>query len=60
MRQIETMRWWVNPNNGEVCIIGQNELEKFEKNIISYHARKLVVYEKDYSLLPIKTEKDFL
>ena len=60
MRQIETIRWWVNPNNGKVCIIEQNELEKFEKNIISYHARKLVVYEKDYSLLPIKTENDFL
>jgi ubiquinone/menaquinone biosynthesis C-methylase UbiE len=59
MRPLETLRWWVDPQSGKVIMLEHNNLEKFEKNILSYHARQLVVYEKDYSLLPLKTEKDF-
>lgn len=59
MRKLEVSRWWVNPQNGKVYSITEDDLEKFEGNNISYHARKLVVYEKDYSLLPVKNESDF-
>ena len=60
MRPIETLRWWVDPKSGKVNMLEHNDLERFEKNILSYHARKMVVYEKDYSLLPVKIEDDFL
>lgn len=60
MRRLEVLLWWVNPQNDELCMLEQKDLEKFEGNNISYHARKLVVYEKDYSHLPIRTENDFV
>lgn len=59
MKKLEVLRWWINPQTGEVCLLTESDLEKFEGNIISYHARKLVIYEKDHSLLPLKTEHDF-
>ena len=59
MKKLEVMRWWVNPQNGKVSFLKKGDLDQFEGNNISYYARKLVVYEKDYSLLPIKNESDF-
>jgi hypothetical protein len=37
----------------------ESDLEVFDKNTLSYHARKLVVYEKDYELLKVCSENDF-
>lgn len=59
MKKLEVIRWWVNPQNGKVSFLKKDDLDQFEGNNISYYARKLVVYEKDYSLLPIKNENDF-
>ena len=59
MRRIEVLRYWVDPQSNTLCMISEEDLKPFDENIVSYHARKLVVYEKDFSHLPIKTEIDF-
>lgn len=59
MKPIETIRWWVNPLNGSMEFLKESDLEVFDKNTLSYHARKLVVYEKDYELLKVCSESDF-
>ena len=59
MKPIKELLWWVNPNNKKIEYISKSQLEMFEKNYLSYHARKLVIYEKNYDLLPSRTENDF-
>lgn len=59
MKAIEVIRWWVNPTDNTLYLINEKELDLFEKNILSYHARKMVVFEKNYEALPIKENKDF-
>ena len=58
MKPIETLTWWVDPKDGKIKKIPENEFLDFE-NKISYSSRKCVVYEKDFSYLPNKKESDF-
>ena len=59
MKRIEILQWWVDPDDGKIKLLSSKDLEKFENNKLSFSSRKLVVYEKDFSLLPIKDESDF-
>ena len=59
MKSIEVKRWWPDPETKKRNSIEESDLKKFELNKLSYFARKLVVYEKNYNLLPIKSQIDF-
>lgn len=59
MRQVEVKQWYVEPNSGQVVNLTSSDLEKFERNPISYYARKLVLYEKDYQLLQEREQLSF-
>lgn len=59
MRKVEVMQWFVEPNSGKIVNLTSSDLENFERNPISYYARKLVLYEKDYAFLPEKDQHDF-
>lgn len=59
MKSIETTRWWVDPNNNKLHMINEEDLNPFEQNILSYHARKTVIFEKDYDFLPVKDGQSF-
>lgn len=59
MRQVEVKQWYVEPNSGQVVNLTSSDLEQFERNPISYYARKLVLYEKDYQLLQEREQLSF-
>ncbi|MDP2816158.1 MAG: hypothetical protein Q8O19_05720, partial [Rectinemataceae bacterium] len=59
LRPIAKKRWWVNPKTNEVMEIGEDALQPFLNNEINYHARKMVVFEKDFELLPLLSQSDF-
>lgn len=59
LRPIAKKRWWVNPKTNEVMEIGEDALQPFLNNEINYHARKMVVFEKDFELLPLLAQSDF-
>jgi len=61
MKPIEVLRFWC-PNTHQVKYekLKESELKPFEGNVLSYHARKMVIFEKDYNLLPVKKEDDFI
>lgn len=51
-------RWWVNDEN-EVINLQEEQLRPFLNNRKNYHARKMVVFKKNYHVLPTLTESDF-
>jgi hypothetical protein len=59
MKSIEMIRWWVDPKDNKLHMINEKDLEPFEQNILSYHARKTVVFERDYDFLPVKEAASF-
>ena len=59
MKKIEILQWWVDPTDGKIKLLSKKDLQRFENNKLSFSSRKLVVYEKDFSLLPLKDESDF-
>jgi hypothetical protein len=58
MHSIEERRWYVDPENGNLCFIKKAQLNSFDKSI-NYHSRKMIVFQKDYEALPVKSEDDF-
>ncbi len=58
MHSIEEKRWYVEPANGNLCFINKAQLNPFDKSI-NYHSRKMIVFQKDYEALPVKSEDDF-
>ena len=60
MKPIEVLRYWVDPTNERIEHLKDTELKSFEGNKLSYYALKMVVFEKDYDLLPLKKEDDFI
>ena len=58
MRSIEKNRWFVDPTTEDLCFIDKAQLNPFEKTI-NYHSRKMVVFQKDYEALLVKSEGDF-
>jgi ubiquinone/menaquinone biosynthesis C-methylase UbiE len=59
MKSIETIRWWVDPEDNKLHVINEKDLKPFEKNILSYHARKTVIFEKDYDFIQVKDSASF-
>jgi hypothetical protein len=58
MHSIEERRWYVEPANGNLSFINKAQLNPFDKSI-NYHSRKMIVFQKDYEALPVKSEDDF-
>ena len=59
MTVTEEHRWWDANRPGEVHAITDEDLVPFEGNPLSYHARRGVLFTKDYSALPVHTASDF-
>jgi ubiquinone/menaquinone biosynthesis C-methylase UbiE len=59
MKKIVEKRWWLPPSSNDVNFINESDLIPFLGNKLNYHSRKLVIFEKDYELLPVYTESDF-
>lgn len=59
MKPIATLRWWVNPKNNKLVFLKEKDLKIFN-NIKSYHSRKMILYEKNFNLMQVKTEKNFI
>lgn len=59
MTMTEQHRWWDGNQPGEVHVIAEEDLVPFEENPLSYHARRGVLFTKDYSALPAHTAADF-
>jgi hypothetical protein len=61
MKQVEEQLFWNDPeSDGSTILISDRDIAKFEGNALSYLARKMVVFEKNYDLLPSMTEDSFL
>ena len=45
--------------DNKLHVINEKDLKPFEQNILSYHARKPVIFEKDYDFLPVKEAASF-
>ncbi len=60
MKKIVERRFWVPSGSNQLELINESDLKPFLGNNLSYHARKLVIFKKDYNLLPIYQELDFL
>ena len=59
MRMVEDRRWWDAHHAGSVNDISENDLEPFLRNELNYHARRGVIFMKDYELLSVLSEADF-
>ena len=55
----EDRRWWDAHRPGDVEPLEESELEPFLGNELNYHARRGVLFTKDYATLPSHTEVDF-
>lgn len=60
MRPIESQRWWRDPESGLLEIITEANVAVARGNKAAYHARKLVVFEKDYDTLPVRLPEYFI
>lgn len=60
MRPIEVKRWWRDPESGLLEPITEADVAVPKGNKVAYHARKLVVFQKDYSALPLRMPEYFL
>lgn len=59
MRVLEEHRWWDQDVPGAVHAIDIGDLEPFGGNSLNYHARRGVLFLKDYGALEIFREADF-
>ena len=59
MRIVDELRWWDKGTPGAVHPIQDSDLRPFLGNPLSYHARRGVLFTKDYSLLPTLNAQDF-
>ena len=59
MTMAEDHRWWDAHRPGEVEAIDESQLQPFLENELNYHARRGVLFTKDYSTLPSHTDSDF-
>jgi len=59
MRVVDELRWWDKGTPGALHPIQDRDLEPFLGNPLSYHARRGVLFAKDYSLLPTFHAQDF-
>lgn len=59
MNVIEEHRWWDMNTPGAVHPITTEDLQPMLGNPLSYHARRGVLFAKDYSLLPSLAASDF-
>jgi len=59
MRVVEELRWWDQDTPGAVHPIEDSDLQPFLGNPLSYHARRGVLFAKDYSLMPTFQARDF-
>jgi ubiquinone/menaquinone biosynthesis C-methylase UbiE len=59
MKPIEEQRWWLNPETDTTESLSKSQVAKCGESNLMYHARKMVVFEKDYDRLPIFSE-DYL
>jgi len=57
VKKVDEKRWW----DQERCrrMIEERDLMPFLGNVVNWHARKLVIYEKNPAVLPIHGETDF-
>lgn len=60
METIEKKMWYVDSVSKRICKINEEDLKPFKNNFISYHARKGVLFKKNYNLLPLCNENEFL
>jgi ubiquinone/menaquinone biosynthesis C-methylase UbiE len=59
MEKIETIQYYYDSSNSTFHNINENDLHPFEGNILNYHSRKMIVFQKNYDLLPLKSIQDF-
>lgn len=59
LKKIYEKRWWINPSSNKLEFINESDLIPFEGNIKNYHARKMVVFEKNFNLLSVRSEEFF-
>jgi ubiquinone/menaquinone biosynthesis C-methylase UbiE len=59
MEIIQEHRWWDMHTPGAVHAVTERELQPLVGNPLSYHARRGVLFSKDYTLLPSYTASDF-
>lgn len=55
----EDHRWWDGNHPGEIHTIHEQDLTPFLGNSLNYHARRGVLFTKDYAALPQHTAADF-
>lgn len=61
MRQVEEHWFWNNPDSETLTYtpLTSSDIAPFDGNRLSYHSRRMVVFEKDYDLLPLLNEESF-
>ena len=59
MQKVIEKRFWAPPGIEQLELITESQLTPFLGNHLNYHARKLVIFKKNYNLLPIHQESDF-
>jgi SAM-dependent methyltransferase len=59
MQKVIEKRFWAPPGVEQLEFISESQLRPFLGNQLNYHARKLVIFKKDYNLLPLHQESDF-
>lgn len=60
MRIVDELRWWDEHTPGAVHRLEVSDLQPFLGNPMSYHARRGVLFVKDYAALPTFNGHDFL
>ena len=59
MEVVEKQIWWIPPGKNSAEFLTDADLTPFLQNRLNYHARKMVVFKKNYELLPLHIEGDF-
>lgn len=59
MEKVYASSWWSPPATGETRPVQAADLHPFLGNELSYHARKMVIFRKNYELLPLRERSDF-
>ena len=59
MRVSQEGRWWDGHEPGRVERVDETDLDPFPENPLSYHARRAVIFTKDYGVLPTYSANDF-
>ena len=59
VRIVEELRWWDKGTPGAVHPVAESDLQPFLRNPLSYHARRGVLFAKDYPILPMFNAQDF-